>query len=191
MISDFVLSIFAFGFYWKLRNMHQNWSLFFAFMSLSAFTGAIYHGFTFLGEGLRFLSWVMLAVSIIFAQRASYDEYKSILLNWIFILSGVIFTSLAILNSDFIYMVIDMMVGLFGFVVLGSLIYLKDNSKKIIYGILLSFSSVFLVLAKVNIDDKYLTFNDIGHYISIISLYIMLLGIKENVSQEYLLEKKV
>lgn len=183
MLSDLVLSIFSFIFFYKLKDLDLNWSLFFAFMSMSAFTGAIYHGFIFLGEGLRSFSWAMLAVSIVFAQRASYRDYESKFLNWIFIFNGLFFYSLAIYYLDFIYILFNIIVGLFGFVVLGGMIYLKNNSNKIIYGILISFTSVFFVISKINIDDDYLTFNDIGHYISIISLYIITLGIKEDVTK--------
>jgi len=183
MLSDLVLSIFSFGFFLKLKNLDIDWSLFFGFMSLSALSGAIYHGFTNLGEGLRFFSWTMLAISIFFAQKASYKGFNSKLLNGIFIFNGLLFLSLAIINVDFIYMVLSIAVGLFGFVVLGGMVYLKDNSNKIIYGILISFSSVFFIIAKINIDDEYLTFNDIGHYISVISLYIMTLGVKEDITK--------
>ncbi len=183
MISDLILSFFAFGFFYKLKDMDANWSLFFGFMSLSAFSGALYHGFNNLGESLRFFSWSMLAVSIIFAQRASYLEYNSKILNAIFILSGIIFLSLSIVYSNFIFMVINMIIGLFGFVVLGGLIFLKDNSKKIIIGILISFSSVFFVITKTSIHDEYLNYNDIGHYISILSLYIVTLGVREDIGE--------
>jgi hypothetical protein len=189
MLSDLVLSAFSLIFFFRIKDLDKNWSLFFAFMSLSAFSGAIYHGYTQIGEGLRFFSWSMLAVSIIFAQRASYKEYESNLLNSIFLFNGALFLSLAIYNADFIYMVLNIVVGLFGFVVLGGLIYLKDNSNKIIYGILISFTSVFFVIAKISVDDKYLNFNDIGHYISVISLYVMTLGIKEDVLCEKCVEK--
>lgn len=191
MISDLILSIFSFIFFLKLRELNVNWSLFFAFMSLSALTGGIYHGFTFLGEGLRFFSWSMLAVSIIFAQIASYKSYNNKLLNGIFIFNGALFLSLSIINANFIYMVINIIVGLFGFVILGGLVYLKGNSNKIIIGILISFTSVFFVIAKINFDDRYLTFNDIGHYISIISLYIMAIGIKEDVVKEHLSANRI
>jgi len=184
MISDLILSVFSFIFFLRLKDFDVYWSLFFAFMSLSAITGGIYHGFTYLGEGLRFFSWSMLAVSIIFAQIASYKSYNSRLLNGIFIFNGALFLSLSIINIDFIYMVLNIVVGLFGFVVLGGLFYLKGNSNKIIIGILISFTSVFSVIAKINFDDTYLTFNDIGHYISIISLYIMAIGIKEDVAKD-------
>jgi hypothetical protein len=189
MLSDLVLSAFSLIFFFRIKELDKNWSLFFAFMSLSALSGAIYHGYTHIGEGLRFFSWSMLAVSIIFAQRASYKEYESKLLNSIFLFNGALFLSLAIYNADFIYMVLNIVVGLFGFVVLGGLIYLKGNSNKIIYGILISFTSVFFVIAKISVDDKYLNFNDIGHYISVISLYVMTLGIKEDVLCEKCVEK--
>lgn len=183
MLSDLVLSIFSFIFFFKLKNLDIDWSLFFGFMSLSALSGAIYHGYSNVGEGLRFFSWSMLSLSIFFAQKAYYRVFNNRLLNFIFIFNSLFFLILAIFNADFTYMVLSIFVGLFGFVVLGGMVYMKDNSNKIIIGILISFTSVFFIISKINIDDDYLTFNDIGHYISVISLYIITLGIKENIDK--------
>ncbi len=78
------------------------------------------------------------------------------------------------------FMVFDTLLSLLVFIVIGNLIFIKSLSKYISYGILISLSSVFFIVFQVNSDSQYLTYNDIGHYITIITLSFISKGAKED-----------
>ena len=179
MISDLILGIFAFYFFIQNKNISKNWGFFFLFMSIAAFFGALFHGNEFIGEQYRFISWSLLSASLIFAQLATYSKFKSFKLNMFFVLKSVIFLFLAIRYSQFLYMVTDIAISLLGFVVIANFMFRKDVSNKISYGILISISSAIIVILKVDVHHYYLTANDIGHYISIISLMYISKGVGE------------
>ncbi|MCK5845893.1 MAG: hypothetical protein KAG84_00520 [Bacteroidales bacterium] len=185
MISDFILSIFAFYFFYQSKPLSKNWSLFFLFMGISAIVGAAFHGGILVGQQFRFISWAILSASLIFAQLATYERFYSKSLNLFFVLKSVIFLSLAITYTQFLYMVIDIAISLLGFVVVGNMFYLKNVSNKISIGILISIVSAVIVVLKVDLHPVYLTANDIGHYISILSLLYISKGVGEN---SYILE---
>ena len=181
MISDLVLSLFAFFFFFQHRLTSKKWSLFFLFMGFSSFVGAMYHGFLETYELFRFLSWGLFSATLIFAQLAAYQYEKNKLIKAIFVLKSIVLLFLSIQNASFGFMVVDTILSMFGFIVIGNLLFLKSLSKYISYGILISFLSVFVVVFKMNIHAEYLTQNDIGHYISIVSLAVMSKGVQEDV----------
>ena len=181
MISDFILGLFAFYFFIQNRNISKNWSMFFLFMAVAAFIGSAFHGNPDIGQQFRFLSWSVLSASLIFAQLATYERLKSFSLNMLFVVKSVLFLSFAIHYSEFMYMVTDIAISLLGFVVIGDLWVFKSPSKKITYGILISISSALIVTLKLDIHSEYLTANDLGHYISIISLMYISKGVGETV----------
>jgi len=86
-------------------------------------------------------------------------------------------------------MITDIAISLLGFVVIGNSFFIKGISNKISLGIMISISSAIIVVLKLNIHPEYLTANDIGHYISIISLLYISKGIGE--SSYYLKLKQV
>jgi hypothetical protein len=184
MISDLILSLFAFYFYAKHRIISPYWGNFFLFMALSAIIGSMYHGATELGELVRFTSWGMVSVSLIFGLMAVYKNLNSKYLNWFFIIKSTIFLFLSIHYSVFYFIVIDTAVSLLGFVALGDWLYLKSNSKWITYGILLSLVSVLFIVLKFSFDPNYLSTNDIGHYITILSLMLISKGVREDSLKE-------
>ena len=179
MISDLILGAFAVYFFIQNRSVSKNWSFFFLFMGIAAFFGALFHGNEILGEQYRFFSWSLLSSSLIFAQLATYDKFSSIKLNMFFVLKSVMFLFLAIHYSQFLFMVADIAISLLGFVVIANYWFLKDVSNKISYGILISISSALIVIFRLDFDHDYLTANDIGHYISVISLMYISKGVGE------------
>jgi hypothetical protein len=140
----------------------------------------MYHGFFENLELLRFLSWGLFSMSLIYAQLAVYQNIKNILVKVVFILKSTVLLYFSIQTVSFGFLIIDSIFSLFGFVVIGNLLFLKSISNYISYGILVSFASVFTVVYKINIHPEYLTQNDIGHYITLFSLAIMSKGIRED-----------
>lgn len=180
MVSDLILSLFAFYFFFQHRIYDRKWSLFFLFMGISSFTGGMYHGFFENVEQLRFLSWGLFSLALIYAQLAAYQEVKNNLIKITFVLKSIVLLYFSIQTVSFGFLVIDTIFSLFGFVVIGNLLFLKSLSNYISYGILVSFISVFVVVFKTDIHPEYLTQNDIGHYITIFSLAVMSKGIRED-----------
>lgn len=180
MISDLILSIFTFYFFFQHRTSSKLWSLFFLFIGLSALVGGIYHGFVEIGEQYRFLSWSLLSVSLIFAVFAVYAKQLNKLLKSLIILKSFTLLILSFHYCSFTFMIIDTVVSLFVFIFIGNLLFMKSLSKYISFGILISFCSVLFIAFKISPHPQYLTYNDIGHYISIISLSMISFGVKED-----------
>lgn len=180
MVSDLVLSLFAFLIFFQLRVVNKKWRLFFLFMGISSFVGGIYHGFFETVELLRFLPWTLFSAALVSAQLAAYQNVKSNLVKTIFTVKSAALLFLSIQNVSFNFLVIDTILSLFGFIVIGNFFFLKSLSKYISYGILISFISVFFVGFKIDIHPAYLTSNDIGHYITIITLFVMSKGVRED-----------
>lgn len=179
MISNLILSIFGFYFYFRHKSLNKKWSLFFLFMGFSAFVGGIYHGFPEIGEQYRFLSWSLLSTSLISAQIAAYQSNNNLQIRLLFILKSILLLYLSILNINFGYMVLDTAISLFGFIVIGNALFLKILPPNITYGILLSFGAAFFVFFKISFSSQHLNYNDIGHYISILSLVVISKGVDE------------
>ncbi len=180
MVSDFILGIFAFYFFYMNRTLNKNWGFFFLFVSIAAFVGSAFHGGFIAAEYARFVPWTILSASLIFAQLATYEKVNSKTLNLFFVFKSALFLSLAISYSEFLFMVTDIAISLLGFVVIGNSFFIKGISNKISLGIIISISSAIIVVLKLNIHPEYLTANDIGHYISIISLLYISKGIGES-----------
>jgi len=186
MISNLFLGIFGFYFYFKHKSINVKWSLFFLFVGLSAFVGGVYHGYPEIGEQYRFLSWSLLSISLISAQIAAYQENKNVSVKLIIILKSVLLLFLSIKNANFGYMVLDTAMSMLGFIVIGNALFLKTLPPNITYGILISFAAAFFVIFKISISPQYLNYNDIGHYISILSLAVISKGVSDISSEKIL-----
>ena len=191
MISDLVLSGFAFYLYFQHRILNRNWSFFFLFMGVSALIGGLYHGFDFIGEEFRFLSWAVLSISLIFAQFAAYKSVDNKALKWFFVQKAALFLFFSIFYASFTFMIIDMVISLIGFVILGNIFYLKNMSNLITYGILISLSSAVFVIFKINLDSNFFMANDLGHYVTVISLFVMSRGVREDTLKTIFEREKV
>lgn len=180
MISDLILGLIAFYLFYKHRHLNRYWSLFFLFMGASAMAGGIYHGYERLGESLRFFSWSLLCAAIIFAQLAAYRQQNNSILKAVLVFKSVVFLYLAIQQADFAFMIYDTAISMLGFIAIGNWFFQKPMSSTISYGILISVASAVVVAFKFNLHPKYLSPNDIGHYISIVSLLVMSKGIEKD-----------
>lgn len=180
MVSDLILGLFAFYLFFRHRYLSRYWSLFFMFMGASAMAGGIYHGFEMLGESLRFFSWSLLCMALIFAQLAAYRQHPNSRLKAILVFKSVVFLYLAIHTADFAFMIYDTAISMLGFIAIGNWFFSKPISRIISYGILISVASAVVVAFKFSLHPKYLSPNDIGHYISILSLLVMSKGIQED-----------
>jgi hypothetical protein len=148
-------------------------------MGFSAFVGGIYHGFPEIGEQYRFLSWSLFSISLISVQIAAYQSNNNLPIKLVFILKSVLLLFFAIQNTNFGYMVFDAAISMLGFIVIGNAFFLKTLPPNITYGILISLSAAFFVVFKISFSSEYLNYNDIGHYISILSLFIISKGVSE------------
>ncbi len=180
MISDLILGSVALYFYLQFRQLSKYWSLFFFFMALAAFVGAAFHGYPAMGQQYRFLSWTILSASLIFALLATYDSVKNKSLKIFFVVKSVFLLALAILFSNFNFMIIDVAISMLGFIVIGGYLLEKRQSFKISIGILVSILAAIIVVLKIDAHPYYLEANDIGHYISAISLIFISKGVADD-----------
>lgn len=180
MISNFTLGFFAIYLFSQNRLLSKYWSLFFLFMGLSAFVGGFYHGIEGIGEEVRFLSWSLVATAVVFAQFDVYKNVESKKLKWFFVIKAAVFLYLAIYYSNFSFMIIEFVISLIGFVIIGNWLGYNSISNLITYGVFISISSIVFKVLDTNIHPEYLTANDIGHYITVISLIVMSKGVKED-----------
>jgi len=180
MISDLILNIIAFYLYNQHKEQSKLWSKFFLFMGLSAFVGGLYHGIPYIGEQFRFLSWTLFSTSLIYAQLATYQGVRNNFIKILFIFKSIVLLSLSIIYVNFEFMIVDTALSMLGFIVIGNLLFIIPLSNYIIYGVLISLISVFFIIYKINFYEQYLTYIDIGHYISIISLIVISIGTRED-----------
>ncbi len=176
MLSDIILGSFSFIFYLLIVKKNKYWGYFFLFMSISAFLGGFWHGY-FEGTNnfLRIFSWIFLSISLL---MPGMDLYKNIKIRSFLIGISFVLILPALFSHNFIFMIIDALIIMIGFVMIKSMILSKKH-KGYIYvylGIICSLISVFFQITKYSFA-KYLNYNDIGHYISAISLFIIFLGI--------------
>ncbi len=183
MISDLILGFFAIAFYLLTYRYKRFWSFFFLFMGFSAITGGFYHGYTEIGEGFRFLSWSFLSVALLFAL---FGVYQGRLLRMVFLLKSALLLFLSIYFVNFSFMAVDTAVSLLGFIVFGNFFYLHSQSWWTMAGIIVSLSSAIIFANQISFDDVYFTANDIGHYITIISLLLMTIGVRKTAEKERL-----
>jgi len=177
MISNIALGLASLYFFGLHKSKNRYWAFFFLAMALAAFVGGIYHGYPELGTHFRFISWSLLSIALFFAQWAVFNKKINNYLLIFFLLKGVVLLSFAIVNADFLYMIIDSLISMFGFVILGNLIFFKDSYKLINIGIFISVISAIISRMEFTLHPDYMNHNDIGHYITIISLYLISLGV--------------
>lgn len=187
MISDLILGVFAIAFYLLSYRLNKFWSYFFLFMGLSAIMGGFYHGYTEIGESFRFLSWSFLSVALLFALLGAYQGFGNKVLRMIFLLKSAVLLFLSIYFVNFGFMAVDTAISLLGFIVFGNIFFLHNQSRWIMMGIIVSLSSAFIFANHISYDEVYFTANDIGHYITIISLLLMFIGVRKTAEKEQLI----
>ena len=179
MISNIALGLASLYFFGLHKSKNRYWAFFFLAMALAAFVGGIYHGFPELGMQSRFISWSLLSVALFFAQWAVFSKKINNYLLIFFLLKGIILLSFAITNVDFLYLIIDSLISMLGFVILGNLLIIKESYKLINIGIFISIISAIISRMELSLNPDYLNYNDIGHYITIISLLLISQGVSK------------
>jgi len=179
MLSNVILGLAALYFFSLHRSINRLWGFFFLSLSLGAFIGGIYHGNPEIGNQPRFFSWAFLSIALFFAQWAVFQKNANLLLLFFFILKGIILLIFSIIYVDFVYLIYDSIISMIGFVFVGNLIFIKEPYRLINIGISISIISAIISRMKVSLDPDYLTHNDIGHYITIISLLLISRGVNK------------
>lgn len=185
LITDLLLGILALFLGRKLFEIKNNdWGYFLVFMGLSAIAGGLGHGFYyFYGIYIKMFSWILLNVSFYFAEKEtlnllSIKNRKN--LKILFVIKLILLSVLAIYFESFTYIKISAIVGLLGFVMITNIIKSFHTTRKyLVYGILISVSSVFIHWKKIAISEEWFNHNDISHIVTIVSILYMYKGVKK------------
>lgn len=180
MVSDLVLGLISIVFFIFIVKRSFNWSMFFLVMGVSAIFGGIWHGFfTETNNSFRYLSWTFLTASILFPAFELYKNLKNIF-NLGFVIISSVLLFLAIHYSDFVYMEINAIIIMLGFVFFKSIVNSKQNKNYLLInlGIFISLVSVFFQIKKYSFSE-YFDYNDIGHYITALSLLVIFIGVRK------------
>ena len=191
VLTDVLLSIFCIYFYNKL-NFQGNkpllgkyWRLFFLFIGLATFIGAISHGLkSYFSLEIHSLSRMIMCISSI---PASYYLLKATIelsdknktkYSKISLIAMCVLTIFTMLINNFILIVINAVVVISITLIIHYRTYKKGyiGSGYIVAGFAFSLSSVIVHLGKLSIND-WVTFRDISHIIMNIGLYIIFTGV--------------
>jgi len=188
MISNIILGFASLYFYRLHRKDNRFWAFFFLSIALAAFIGGIYHGFPKEANLLRFVSWSFLSSALFFAQWAVFSKKSNSLLFVFIFLKDIFFLFLSIIYIDFGFLIADSLISMIGFVVFGNLFFTKEPFKWINIGIFISIIAAIVSRTRLTLEPNYLNYNDIGHYITIISLWLISIGVGNliNVSKKTL-----
>ncbi len=183
ILSDGFLAIVAFGLSTATSGA-KGWKHFFFWMGVAAALGAVAHGFHFaLSNEVKILSWNFLIISILAAELQAFEElgWQSVWLRAAVVLKAALFIGLCWYTGKFGVSVIDVAIGML-VIVTGTQItrYRKHPaaSRWIIGGILFSAIPAVVQRQHLVIDPVWLDHNDLGHYLSALSLLMIYWGIK-------------
>ncbi len=189
LITDIILGIVAIILSKKLfNNKNYDWGYFMLFMGLSAIIGSFGHGFSYVfGDSLKIISWIILNISILFAEKETLNFLQlknKKLLKIAFIIQFIVFSALAAYFNSFTYIKISVVIGLLGFVMITNIITSFNTQRKyLVYGILVSLSSIFIHWKKISIDEQWFNHNDISHIITIFSILLMYKGVIKKINK--------
>ena len=154
-------------------------------MGSSALTGAIGHGFTFDGSlFVRILSWNLLAVAVLLAEFASlkgsrlFNQKIQILL----LIKTVVVVLISWKSALFTASVVNVAIGMFGIVLPVHVFLFPGNKRKtklLVLGVVTLIIPGLIFLLKVTPNSDYLNANDLGHYLTIIPLILIFLGVRK------------
>ena len=194
VLTDILLSIFCIYFYNKLNFpgnkavLGKYWRMFFLYIGISTFIGAVAHGFRsyFSSEAFYFL-WMTMNLSSIpssyYLLKATIElsEFKDetkFRLTMITLAATILLTILTLIINNFVLIKINA-----GLVVILALIRHYHTYKKgytgsgyIVFGFAFSLSSILVHTAQLSISEWF-NFRDISHVIMNISLYIIFTGV--------------
>jgi hypothetical protein len=191
-VSDTSLGVACLVFYFLSRknagSIAQKYiSLFFLFMSLSAFVGGFSHLLYFyFGDPLKFTGWLMSCLSVYFIQSAISsdfnDENRRIFYEIISRGQLVLFSFLAMVYMDFMWIKLHIATGLL-LTVLPVMVSYYLSTRIIHYlsvaaGILLAIIPALLHSLPLNLG-QWVNMNDFSHYFLIICLYFVFKGFRK------------
>lgn len=195
--TDFLLAGICFFFYLKntqfANSVVKDWGRFFFFMFVSTFLGGVSHAcFQDHAENSYKVVWLFMQIfsglSLVFAQRATIKMLLSAAvintttfqkLELFFRIQFLVFGLAVITIHNFTVVVFN---STFGFLtILGIQLFLalkfKDSSADwIAKGILVSFFTAFVFIAKISIS-VWFNFKDIAHVIMVFSVYLIHNGV--------------
>lgn len=200
--TNLLLSILGITFFLSLKKNNSGnivttyWSNFFLFFGTATFIGVITHGFTlYLGDiGYKFLKTVMNLINmvgILYSVKAtityaSYNDVVTKKANKIFLSLFVLFSSLTIIVNflnmppkfnNFVFVTINSAISLVFVVFVYYKSYKNGNklSGNLLFGMGISFITVYIFLAKVTISEWF-NHKDISHVIMMVSIYFVYRG---------------
>ncbi len=194
VLTDVLLSIFCMYFYNKLnfpchaKKLGLYWRLFFLFMGISTFIGAIAHGCKlYFSNEVFYFVWMTMNVcsipSAYYLLKATIElsEFKPELKKRLTLLAATAMTLLMLLTmwmNNFVLIKVNA-----GIVITLTLIRHYHTYKKgysgsgyIVFGFAFSLLSIIVHTAQLSISNWF-NFKDISHVIMNISLYIIFTGV--------------
>ncbi len=194
VLTDILLSIFCIYFYNKL-NFQGNqallgkyWRLFFLFIGLATFIGAIAHGFkSYFSEEVYYFVWMTMNVSSIPSsyyllkatiELSEFTDEQKAKLTRISFFAMLLLTIFTMLLNNFVLIKINAAIVIILALIRHYHTYKKgySGSGYIVAGFAFSLSSVVVHSAQLSISEWF-NFKDISHVIMNISLYIIFTGV--------------
>jgi len=187
VLTNFILAGMCFFYFKQLKLSHGNWALFFLFLGLSTFCGAIGHGYSQdINNPVKFLSRIFAIFSVVFGGAASISSLnnpksRKILLGLLTVQSLAFLIWLIAANS-FVAVKYNSILGL-GVIVLGIHIYhyAKNQVSKdflIALGIIINASAAIINTYKLGLSPNF-TYHDVGHVVLMIGIFFMYRGISQ------------
>ncbi len=204
--TNLLLSLLGISFYISIKRINSGnivttfWCNFFLFFGTATFFGVITHGLTlYLGDiGYKFLKTVMNLINmlgILYSVKATiafadFKQEKAKKINLIFLSLFILFSALTITVgflkmppkfNNFIFVTINSAISLV-FVVFVYYRSFKNGNKlsgNILFGMGISFLTVYIFLAKIAISEWF-NHKDISHVIMMVSIYFVYRGVMLN-----------
>ncbi len=190
ILTNVIMALLCFFWTYKLigRNPFQRaWKNYFSIMGISTLLGAVVHGFVYYtGEYIQLNLWLIMQIlivsSIYFAESATakyfFKQEMLIKFRYLFITKVAITAILILVFQNFLVVVVNIALGLIPVMVVFYRDYVKNRNfggMLIALGILISFSSALIFVNKISLTHWF-NYNDIGHVITMLSLYFMYKG---------------
>lgn len=200
-LSDVLLALCAFYFYYRLQQKNQSasknqdlWSPFFLFFGVSTFLGGIAHSILLREDNPKYdLVWISMqffsGIAVYFAQIACIrsEINNSVLHKCLLRLARIqliLFIPLVFYFFHFLVVALNSAVGLIEICLIYSISTSKPKiSRQLINGgFLISFLTVFVNIKKIHLT-AWLNHNDLSHLIMLMSLILIYQGVKKSNQQ--------
>lgn len=190
--TDYLISLLCFVFFYNLKNNKSvasinNWKNFFLFFGVSTIVGGCAHAFFEFHAGLGYKTlWLAMQVlsgfAVYFAQMATFNsvlQNSKNKNNWrlTYAIQLCVFIAAVFIFQNFLVVVLDNAIGLIPVMVLHFTDPKKIKASKFIaYGILISFLTAFVHVAKLSWNANFNS-NDISHILLMVSLSVVFVGV--------------